>query len=63
MRRGMRLTRSVASLLCEDAWSWLAVNPEKEREEWPGWEANGGSIPEMPLSGGKKRRKLRIWVL
>jgi len=44
----MRLTKSVALQLCEDLWGWLALNPEKGKEEWPGWEANGGTVPEMP---------------
>jgi len=46
----MRLTKSVALQLCEDLWGWLALNPEKGKEEWPGWEANGGSIPMMPFN-------------
>jgi len=45
----VRLTRSVALLLCEDAWSWFAMNSEKGKEKWPGWETNGGILPEMPF--------------
>jgi len=44
----MRLTKSTALQICEDMWSWLAVNPNRGKEEWPGWEANGGGISEMP---------------
>jgi len=43
----MRLTKSTALQFCEDVWSWLAVNPEKDKSDYPGWEANGGSVPKM----------------
>lgn len=23
-------------------WNWLAENPHMEKEDWPGWEENGG---------------------
>ena len=25
-------------------WNWLAENPEMEKEDWPEWEDNGGSV-------------------
>ena len=25
-------------------WNWLSKNPTKGKEEWPGWEENGGSL-------------------
>lgn len=44
----MRLTKGAALQVCEDLWSWLAVNPEKKKEDYPGWERNGGGLPGMP---------------
>lgn len=26
-------------------WQWLAENPGKDKDEWPEWEFNGGSVP------------------
>ena len=26
----------------KEMWTWLSENPEKEKEDWPGWEWNGG---------------------
>lgn len=25
-------------------WDWLAENPDREKEDWIGWEENGGDI-------------------
>lgn len=43
----MRLIKRTALQFTEDLWTWLAVNPEKEKEDYPEWEKNGGSIPDM----------------
>ena len=43
----MKLTKRTALQFCEDIWTWLAVHPEKGKEDYPEWEKNGGSIPEM----------------
>lgn len=29
----------------KEMWTWLAENPEKEKDDWPGWESNGGEYP------------------
>lgn len=26
----------------KELWSWLAQNPELDKERWPGWKHNGG---------------------
>ena len=26
----------------KEMWGWLADNPTKEKDEWPGWKQNGG---------------------
>lgn len=31
-----------------ELWSWFTANPDKEKEEWPRWERNGGDIPAVP---------------
>ncbi len=28
----------------KEMWTWLSENPEKEKDNWPGWEWNGGVI-------------------
>ena len=25
-------------------WNWLAENPDKNKDEWPEWEKNGGTV-------------------
>ena len=25
-------------------WDWLSMNPDKNKEDWPGWITNGGTI-------------------
>ena len=27
----------------KEMWTWLSENPEKEKDDWPGWEWNGGA--------------------
>ncbi len=27
----------------KEMWNWLAENPEMGKEDWPGWEWNGGT--------------------
>jgi hypothetical protein len=39
-------TREDALLHCFDLWLWLALNPEKRKENWPGWKFNGGYLEE-----------------
>ena len=29
----------------KEMWTWLSENPEKEKDDWPGWESNGGEYP------------------
>ena len=41
----MRLTRKRAILLSIELWTWLAETGG-EKEDWPGWETNGGQHPE-----------------
>lgn len=43
----MRLIKRTALQICENLWIWCAEYPEKEKEDYPEWEKNGGSIPEM----------------
>lgn len=26
----------------KELWDWLAQNPDKEKDDWPGWKCNGG---------------------
>lgn len=26
----------------KELWDWLARNPDKEKDDWPGWIGNGG---------------------
>jgi len=28
-------------------WNWLADNPWKEKEDWPGWKLNGGEYEDL----------------
>jgi len=44
----MRLTKIIALQFCEDIWNWLAVNPGKDKSDYPDWEVDGGSMPEAP---------------
>lgn len=43
----MKLTKRTALQFCEDLWFWLAEHPEKDKGDYPEWEKNGGSIPNM----------------
>jgi hypothetical protein len=43
----MALTKRRALEICCDLWAWLAKNPNEEKENWPEWEFNEGSVPEM----------------
>lgn len=44
----MKLTREDAIRLHRELWGWLAENPMKEKEDWPGWKKNGGEHPTPP---------------
>ena len=37
-------TEEDALLSCFDLWIWLSAFPEEEKEDWPGWEDNGGTL-------------------
>jgi len=37
-------TKEDALLHCFDLWLWLALNPEKGKRDWPGFELNGGYL-------------------
>lgn len=28
-------------------WNWLSMNPEKEKQDWPGWKKNGGKCEKQ----------------
>ena len=28
-------------------WDWLIKNPKKTKEDWPGWQLNGGEYPRQ----------------
>ena len=43
----MDLTEVIALQITEDLWNWLAMNPGRAKSDYPGWEANGGTILEM----------------
>ena len=30
-------------------WNWLAAHPEKDKDKWPGWDANGGEY-KIPIN-------------
>ena len=30
----------------KELWNWLAENPDEEKEDWPGWQVNGGKHGE-----------------
>jgi len=34
-------------MLHKALWAWRSGNPKKRKEDWPGWDWNGGPIPEM----------------
>ena len=34
--------------ICRDLWSWLADNPSKFKDEWPGWSVYGECMLECP---------------
>lgn len=34
----MKLTQRIALTICRELWQWLADNPTKGKEDWPGWE-------------------------
>jgi len=37
-------TKEDALLHCFDLWLWLALNPASYKDDWPGWELNGGYL-------------------
>ena len=37
-------TKEDALLHCFDLWLWMACNPERLKEDWPGWIRNGGYL-------------------
>ena len=39
----MKLTKKRVLELTLELWQWLYDNPNKRKENWPGWEGNGGS--------------------
>lgn len=41
------LTEKRALDLSLGLWRWLAVNPDKMKEDWPAWKQNGGNVPMM----------------
>jgi hypothetical protein len=32
------LSKRLALKICYELWAWLAENPSKDKEDWPGWE-------------------------
>jgi len=43
--RKMRIkTKEDALLHCFDMWLWLALNPTKDKSQWPGFATNGGYL-------------------
>jgi len=44
----MELTKRRALEICRDMWDWLADNPEREKEDWPGWEEVGRMLDNCP---------------
>ena len=38
----MSMTKEEAIRLHRQLWGWLAENPMKKKEDWPGWTSNGG---------------------
>ena len=40
-----KLTKKRALELHAELWMWLALNPNKQKQNWPRWKVNGGSIP------------------
>lgn len=39
-------TKEDALLHCFDLWLWLALNPDKEKWDWPGWKNKGGHLED-----------------
>ena len=31
----------------KNLWDWLSKNPDKEKDDWSGWEFNGGSFSKV----------------
>ncbi len=42
-----KLSRKKALEITRDLWDWLAKHPSKRKEDWVGWEYNGGKIGTM----------------
>lgn len=44
----MKLTRKKALEICRDLWRWLAKDPDRMKEEWPGWKTTGRMAHDCP---------------
>jgi len=50
----MELTKEEAIRLHRELWRWLVENPDKEKENWPGWEQVANSYPQIMESASIK---------
>ena len=44
---GKNLTKKRALFLCWKLWEWLGKNPDKDKDDWPEWDYNGGKVHNM----------------
>ena len=44
----MKLTKRKALEICRELWLWLADNPEKSKDDWPGWKEYWPMISGCP---------------
>lgn len=42
-----RLTRKRSILFSIDLWTWLEKTGDQHKSNWPEWERNGGTYPEI----------------
>ncbi len=33
--------------ICRDLWDWLAKSTKHSKDDWPGWQWNGGKVPAL----------------
>ena len=43
------LTAKKALRITRELWTWLARHPDKQKEDWPGWEKYGEMVCGCPL--------------
>lgn len=44
----MELTARQALEIGQELWEWLEENPDKSKDDWPGWKKYGGMFVDCP---------------